>query len=208
MFTSPQSLSLKALGKDLTWASQAITRLDDALGSHPLQDAALYRLRLEAVRQMASVDGAVLDQGQARMPMRAALGRFWVARGVMRVPLPLTAAAALRAETSFERNVWVGAFLQAVTQEANQSLDRLRALERQWRHARAVAVGQRRNSRAQDAIDVLAAQPVTTAASLATSLSMSPTAAHGLLNRFVEDGLVQEMTGRDAWRLYTLNGDL
>jgi len=286
LFTSAQSLSLKALGHDLTRAVQAITRLDHVLARHPLQEAALYRLRLEAVRQMALVDGAVLDpvhlaatlqglrlqlssdnpweradiidatnagftlhqaltrptqaqrieiaralvslrsqprgygpllagalalhawldQGQARLPMRAALGRFWIKRGLTRLALPLTGAAALRADISFERNAWVRTFLQTLTEEALQSLDRLRTLERLWRHARTGVTGQRRTSRAQEAIDILASRPVVTAASLAADLGISSTAAHELLNRFVEKGFAHEMTGRSAWRLYTLGG--
>jgi len=151
---------------------------------------------------------AWLDQGQARLPMRAALGRFWIRRGLTRLALPLTGAASLRADASFERSAWVQIFLQAVAEEAKQGLDRLRALERLWRHARGSVAGQRRTSRAQEAIDRLASKPVITAACLATSLGVSPTAAHGLLNRFVEEGLVREMTGRGAWRLYALSGDL
>jgi len=284
VFTPPPPLSFKALGVDLTWATKAMTRLDYALGNHPLQETALYRLRLEAVRQMTSVDGAVLDpvhlaatlqglrlqlssdnpweradiidatnagftlhqaltrptqaqrieiagalvslrsqpkgygpllasalafhawldQGQTRLPMRAALGRFWIKRGLTRHALPLTGAAALRADISFERSVWVQTFFQALTEEATQSLDRLRALERVWRHARKSVAGQRRTSRAQEAIDMLASRPVITAAYLAATLGISTTAAHGLLNRFVEDGFARETTGRSAWRLYSL----
>jgi len=286
LLTSLQPLSLKTVGADLTRATQAMTCLDFALRNHPLQEAALYRLRLEAVRQMALVDGTVLDplhlattlqglrlqfpsdnpweraniidatnagftlhqaltrptqaqrieiasalaslrsqpegygpllagalafhawldQGQARMPMRAAMGRFWVRRRLTRLTLPLTGAAALRANISFERSAWVRTFLQALTEEAIHSLDQLRALERFWRHAQANVTGQRRTSRAQEAIDVLASRPVITAAYLAADLRISTTAAHRLLNKFVEEGFAHEMTGRGAWRLYTLGG--
>ncbi|WP_336718679.1 helix-turn-helix domain-containing protein [Asaia bogorensis] len=60
--------------------------------------------------------------------------------------------------------------------------------------------------RAQEAIDVLTSRPVISAACLAADLEVSTTAAHGLLNRFVNEGLVREMTGLGTWRLYTLGG--
>jgi hypothetical protein len=45
----------------LTGAAAAMARLDKALASHPLQQALLYRLRLEAVRRQAAVDGSLID---------------------------------------------------------------------------------------------------------------------------------------------------
>ena len=45
----------------LTEASAAIFRLDQALASHPLRQAALHRSRLEAVRRQAAVDGHLID---------------------------------------------------------------------------------------------------------------------------------------------------
>jgi len=42
-------------------ASTAIARLDQALASHPLRQAFLYRARLDAVRRQANVDGAAID---------------------------------------------------------------------------------------------------------------------------------------------------
>jgi|GEM_PF-6717708 len=46
----------------------------------------------------------------------------------------------------------------AVAAEANQSLDRLRNLERLWHHVRERVVGQRRSSRAQETIEMQAAR--------------------------------------------------
>src|SRR3954447_17129583 len=42
-------------------SSGAIARLDQALDGHPLLSAFLYRLRLEAVRRQAAVDGQLID---------------------------------------------------------------------------------------------------------------------------------------------------
>jgi hypothetical protein len=42
-------------------ASGAIARLDQALDGHPLLPAFLYRLRLDAVRRQAAVDGQLID---------------------------------------------------------------------------------------------------------------------------------------------------
>src|SRR4051794_10070320 len=41
--------------------SGAIARLDQALDGHPLLPAFLYRIRLEAVRRQAAVDGELID---------------------------------------------------------------------------------------------------------------------------------------------------
>src|SRR5438552_11059942 len=45
----------------LAAVSAAIARLDHALASHPLRQAFLYRAQLDAVRQQAAVDGALID---------------------------------------------------------------------------------------------------------------------------------------------------
>jgi len=50
-----------ALAGDLERASGAIARLDQALEGHPLLPAFLYRVRLEAVRRQAAVDGQRID---------------------------------------------------------------------------------------------------------------------------------------------------
>jgi hypothetical protein len=42
-------------------AASAMARLDQALAGHPLQPAFLHRLRLEAVRRQAAVDGQLID---------------------------------------------------------------------------------------------------------------------------------------------------
>jgi hypothetical protein len=49
------------LATALAAAAAAIARLDQALANHPLRHALLYRARLEAVRQQAATDGALID---------------------------------------------------------------------------------------------------------------------------------------------------
>jgi len=166
------------LGADLTRAAQALTHLDDALANHPLQVAALYRLRLEAVRQMALMDGAVLD------------------------PVHLAATLqGLRLQLASD-NPWERADIIDAT---NAGFALHQALTRPSREQRVEI--------AHD-IAALRSQPkgygplLAAAACLATSLDVLPKAAHKLLNRFVEKGVAREMTGRGAWRLYMLSGDL
>ncbi len=50
-----------ALAASLARAAAAFARLDQALGSHPLQPAFLHRARLDAVRRQAAVDGRAID---------------------------------------------------------------------------------------------------------------------------------------------------
>ena len=49
------------LGSALERASRAVARLDQALDRHPLLPAFLYRIRLDAVRRQAAVDGQLID---------------------------------------------------------------------------------------------------------------------------------------------------
>ncbi len=50
-----------ALAAALAEAAAAIARLDEAVATHPLRTAFLYRARLEAVRRQAAVDGKFID---------------------------------------------------------------------------------------------------------------------------------------------------
>lgn len=50
-----------ALAGTLERASGSIARLDQVLDGHPLLPAFLYRIRLEAVRRQAAVDGQLID---------------------------------------------------------------------------------------------------------------------------------------------------
>jgi hypothetical protein len=55
-----------------------------------------------------------IDEGGARQPLRAALVQFWVKQRLLRVPVPLTGPAALRADTPWDEAAWVPAFLAAL----------------------------------------------------------------------------------------------
>ncbi len=276
-----------ALTGALARASAAIARLDQALASHPLRSALLYRARLEAVRRQAAVDGqlidpwhlaalleglrlrmdhalrivdrgaifdaarhafglhqwltlpdfdqegeigraekalaatlpgttpllaaahglhAWLDAGGDRAPIRAALVRYWPRHRLLRTLVPLTGAAALRADTAWEISTWVPEFLSAVADEAADALQLLFDMQRVWFAARRAVAGRRRNSRAAAAIDILAAAPLVSATSLATGLGMAVKNATLLLDQFYADGLVIEVTHRSKRRLFGLTG--
>ena len=148
---------------------------------------------------------AWLDQGGERPPLRAALARYWVDRGVTALPCPLlTGAAALAAEVPWARAVWVGYFLDAVADEAGAGLALLRQIERDWFAARHAVSGRRRDSHAAAAIDMLAAAPVLSATSLAQLLGIAIKNATRLLDGFVVQGLASEVTHRSKRRLYGL----
>src|SRR5690242_7610652 len=102
---------------------------------------------------------AWIDGGGARARMRAALVRHWVQHRLLRLPVPLTGAGALRAAAPWRPEQWIPAFLHAVAAEADDALQLLCDLERGWRAARAAVAGRRRRSRAPAAIDLLVAAP-------------------------------------------------
>jgi hypothetical protein len=142
---------------------------------------------------------AWLDHGGDRPPLRAALARYWVRRGVITLPCPLlTGAGALAPEIPWRRPVWVGHFLQAVTAEAEAGIALLRQIERDWGAAR------RRDSHATAAIDMLAAAPLLSATSLAQLLGIAIKNAVRLLDGFVVLGIASEVTHRSKRRLYGL----
>lgn len=276
-----------AMAAALADAAAAIARLDQALASHPLRHAFLYRARLDAVRRQAAVDGELIDhwhlaalleglrlrmdpylriidrgrivdaartalglhqwfcepdfdqegeiqraeallaslpaalppllagaQGmrrwidghEARAPMRAALVRFWTKRQLLRLPIPLTGAAALGAEASWELRSWLPQFLRAVEREAAGYLDLLVTMERRWFAARRGITGRRKNSHAAAAVDVLAAAPVISAASLARILGIAVKNAIRLLDELCAAEIAIEVTHRSKRRLFGLAG--
>lgn len=147
-----------------------------------------------------------LDQGGARPPLRAALIRYWQRTGLLRVPAPLTGAFALRADAPDNYADWVGDFFDAVAVEAADQLEMLRTLQRGWGEARRKVGARRSTSRAAQAVDVLAASPLLSATTLARALGMSVKCAGELLDRFVAEGIVIEVTHRAARRLFGLAG--
>ena len=139
-------------------------------------------------------------------PIRAALVRFWTRQKLLRTPVPLTGAAALRAETPFAPSAWSPAFLQALAAEAADGRQLLMDLERAWFGARAAVAGRRRDSHAAAAVDVLAAVPLISATSLAAGLGIAVKNAIRLLDGLVAAGVAVEVTHRSKRRLFGLKG--
>jgi hypothetical protein len=145
---------------------------------------------------------AWLDKGGERPPVRAALTMYWMRRGVTALPCPLlTGARALRTEVPWARDLWVGEFLNALAEEAE---DGTALLERHWFAARAAVAGRRRDSRAAQAVDILAAAPLVSATSLGQALGMATKNATKLLEGFIVLGIASEVTHRSKRRLYGL----
>jgi len=271
----------------LAAASAAIARLDQALASHPLREAFLYRARLDAARRQAAVDGALIDpwhlaasleglrlrmdpylrmidrgrildaartalelhqwivepdfdqegevqraermlagqpgtlppllaaaqgfrewieNGEQRAPIRSALVHFWTRRHLLRQPVPLTGAAALGAQQSWEPEAWLPAFLWALEGEAADGLDLLYAMERSWFEARRGITGRRKTSYAAAAVDVLAAAPVISATSLAGILGIAVKNAIRILDELQAAEIAIEVTHRSKRRLFGLKG--
>jgi hypothetical protein len=147
---------------------------------------------------------AWLDRGGGRGAMRAALGHYWVERGLSRLALPLSAAAALAHEAPPGTAAWAGAFLRALAAEAADGLALLRVLERAWQAARHAVRDRRRGSYAAAAVDALAAAPVLSATTLAAALGIAPKNAGRLLENFTVLGIAVEVTHRAKRRLYGL----
>ena len=120
--------------------------------------------------------------------------------------MPLTGAAALRAETVFEPSMWQPAFLRALASEAADGRQLLMDLERAWFAARAAVAGRRRDSHAAAAVDLLAAVPLISATSLAKGLDMAVKNAIHLLDGLVAAGVAVELTHRSKRRLFGLKG--
>ena len=149
---------------------------------------------------------AWLDSGGTRPPIRAALVRFWTRYKILRMPVPLTGAAALRAESSFELSAWLPAFLRALATEAADGRQLLMDLEHAWFAARTTVAGRRRDSHAAAAVDVLAATPLISATSLAACLGVTVKSAIRLLDGLAAAGIAVEITRRSKRRLFGLEG--
>ena len=120
--------------------------------------------------------------------------------------MPLTGPGALNADAPEGHPDWVCCFLQALAAEALDYHQVLRDLERGWLVARVAAAGRRSTSRAGLAIDVLAAAPLLSATTLARAIGMSIKSATELLDGFLAEGIVVEVTHRSARRLFGLTG--
>lgn len=147
-----------------------------------------------------------IETGETRPAMRSALVRFWRKRGVLRLPTPLTGAASLGAEQSWDREDWLPAFLRAVEREATDALDLLTAMERAWFEARRGIAGHRKDSHVAAAVDLLAAAPVLSATTLARILGIAIKSAIRILDGLVATEIAIEMTHRSKRRLFGLQG--
>ena len=273
------------LASALADASAAIARVDQALASHPLAQALLYRSRLIAVREQAAADGALIDpwhlaatieglrlrmdpylriidrgeildrarqaltlhqwmvepdfdqegeiqraesvlakqpatlppliaaarglrewieMGEQRPAMRAAMVRFWEKRRLLRLPMPFTGAAALRADQDWEPGIWQIAFLRAIEREAIDALDLLYSVERSWFDARSRIVRRRKDSNDIAAVDLLAAAPAISATTLARILKITVKNAIRILGDLVAADIAIEVTHRSKRRLFGL----
>ena len=171
-------------------------------------EAALAAAAAGAPPLLAAAHGAHawLAGGGDRPPLRAALIRSWTRHRLLRAPLPLTGAAALRPGTPWDLSAWVPAFLAALADEADDGLQRLADLERAWFAARRAVAGRRRTSRAAAAIDILAAAPLASATSLAAGLGMAVKNAAALLDGFCAETIAVEVSHRARRRLFGLAG--
>jgi len=147
-----------------------------------------------------------IETGETRPAMRSALVRFWRKRGLLRLPMPLTGAASLGSEQSWERKNWLPAFLRAVEREAADALDLLYAMERAWFEARRGIAGHRRDSHITAAVDLLAAAPVLSATTLARILGIAIKSAIRILDALVTSEIAIEVTHRANRRLFGLQG--
>jgi hypothetical protein len=180
----------------------------DQEGDVQRAEAALAAEAATATPLLAAASGfhAWIDAGGARAPMRAALIRFWGSQHLLRAPVPLTGAAALRPDAPWHKAAWTPVFLDAVADEAEDALLLLASLERAWRAARSSVAGRRRHSRAAAAVDILAAAPLVSASTLAAGLGMAVNNAAALLDGFCVDGIALEVTHRSKRRLFGLAG--
>jgi len=145
-----------------------------------------------------------LDQGGTRPPIRAALIRFWVRRRMLRAPVPLTGAVALRAETPWAQPAWTVEFLRALAAEAADGRQMLMNLERAWFAARTAVDGRRRDSHAAMTVDLLAVMSLVSATTVAKALGLAVKTAIRLLESLVAAGVAVEVTHRAKRRLFGL----
>jgi len=99
------------------------------------------------------------------------------------------------------RDLWIGHFLDALAEEAEDGIALMATLERHWFAARAAVAERRRDSRAA-AVDILA--PLVSATTLGQALGMTINNATRLLEEFVVLGITSEVTHRSKRRLYGL----
>jgi hypothetical protein len=147
-----------------------------------------------------------IEMGETRPAMRAAMIRFWCQRQLLGLPVPLTGAAALRSDQSWDRDDWLPAFLRALAREAADGLDLLYTMERGWFEARRGIAGRRKDSHVAAVVDLLAAAPVLSATTLARILGIAVKNAIRILDELVAAEIAIEVTHRSKRRLFGLKG--
>ncbi|HTT78540.1 MAG TPA: hypothetical protein VMF86_02570 [Stellaceae bacterium] len=180
----------------------------DQEGEVQRAEALLARQPASLPPLIAAADGLRdwIETGETRPAMRSALVRFWHKRGLLRLPIPLTGAASLGSEQSWEADAWLPAFLRAIEREAADALDLLYAMERAWFEARRSITKRRRDSHVTAAVDLLAAAPVLSATTLARILGIAIKSAIRILDALVATEIAIEVTHRSKRRLFGLQG--
>lgn len=100
---------------------------------------------------------------------------------------------------------WVSFFLQGVSEQASDASKRSRKIMDLWQiyrnrlqHGRASAV-------ALQALDFTFANPVFTAKRMATSLNITIRSAQQNIEKLMQEGMLNEITGRQRYRVYRAN---
>jgi hypothetical protein len=179
------------------------------------QEGEVQRAEALLARQPASLPPLIaapqglrawIESSETRPAMRSAMIRFWRKRRCLRLPVPLTGAAALRSGQSWEQEQWLPAFFQAIEREAADGLDLVATMERAWFDARRGIAGRRKDSHDAAAVDVLAAAPVLPATTLARVLGIAVKNAIRILDTLVAADIAIEVTHRSKRRLFGLQG--
>ena len=163
---------------------------------------ALVRAAQAATAWPASNAGNMAD----RVPTVAAFlaACLWRQDGTTpTVALPLWAAPPRRLDALAlaSGSAWLAGFLTAVaeaTDLAGRELTRLQEAE-----SRAAEIRRTARSHLPEAVSVILRASVITAASLADRLRISPQAALGLVRCLLKAGVVDEVSGRTAWRAFS-----
>lgn len=145
-----------------------------------------------------------IECGNARPAMRAALVRLWQKRQLLRLPIPLTGAAALRAGRDWAAGDWEITFLRAMEREAAEALDLLYNVERGWLDARSRLGRRRKDANDAAAVDLLAAAPAVSATTLSRILGIAVKNAIRILDDLVGAEIAIEITHRSKRRLFGL----
>lgn len=142
------------------------------------------------------VSGAGSRAGRGGRRFHTALVHFWTGRHLLRLPVPLTGAAALRAMRSSESGIWTAAFVRALAAEAADCLGLLVTMERAWLEAQRAIAPRRKTSHATAAVDVLVAAPMISATSLARVPGIAGKNALRLLDELCAAEIAVEVTHR------------